>query len=180
MVAPAFPSHPAHQSVAVAVRGGESLWLRPADDDDLEFLRRLYRTFRAAEMAPLPWTQPAKDAFLDDQFLLQHRHFTSVFADADFRVVEQAGAPIGRLYLDRGSDRFLLIDIGLLPALCGRGLGRTLLDWVLAEAGDAGAASVGLHVRPENLAARRLYERCGFEMVGVQDPGHLRMECRVS
>lgn len=173
MTASAFPSD-AGPAPAGPIEIG-ALRLRPARDGDLAFLRRLYRSFRAEEMALVPWSQIARDAFLDDQFRLQHQHFTTVFPNADFLIVEKAGAPIGRLYLHRDQEGLLVVDIGLLPELRRQGLGRVLLEWVVSQASDAGAPKVWLHVLPQNLPARRLYERLGFVVVGGVNV-HMRME----
>lgn len=177
MSASAFPARAPAAATPIAV--GEALRLRPAEDGDLAFLRRLYRTFRAEEMAPVPWSEAAKLAFLEDQFRLQHHHFTTVYADSDFLIVEQAGAPIGRLYLQRRAEAFLVVDIGFLPEARGRGLGRALMAWVGDQARAAGAPKVELHVLPHNIAAMRLYNGLGFETVGI-DHGHLRMDWRLS
>ena len=174
MPASGFPSA-SRAASARSIRIGEALALRTARDGDLDFLRGLYRSFRAEEMAPLPWSGAAKDAFLDDQFRLQHQHFTTVFADADFMIVEQAGAPIGRLYLRRGEEGVLVVDIGLLPEFRRQGLGRALMEWVLKQASETRAPRVWLHVLPQNLPARRLYERLGFAVVG-EEGFHIRME----
>lgn len=172
MTASAFPD--AGPALAAPIKIG-ALRLRPARDGDLAFLRRLYRSFRAEEMALVPWSQIARDAFLDDQFRLQHHHFTTVFSNADFLVVEKAGAPIGRLYLHRDDEGLLVVDIGLLPESRRQGFGRALMEWVVRQASDAGAPKVWLHVLPQNLPARRLYERLGFVVVGEANV-HMRME----
>ena len=158
------------------IRVGAALRLRPAKATDLDFLRTLFHAFRADEMRLVPWSDAAKAAFLDDQFRLQPHHFTTVFADADFLVVERAGAPVGRLYLQRRPDAFLVVDIGFVPAARRRGLGRTVMTWVLDQARAAGAPRVELHVLALNLAARRLYESLGFAVAG-ETPTYLRMTC---
>jgi ribosomal protein S18 acetylase RimI-like enzyme len=168
--------HPALRATsATTVQIGHGLQLRPAHPDDMDFLRRLYRSFRTGEVAPLPWPEAAKEAFLDDQFRLQHAHFTTVFAGADFLVVEQAGEAVGRLYLQRDDQGVLVVDIGLLPQARRQGLGRVLMEWVLREAAQARAPRVWLHVLSSNLPARRLYERLGFVRVS-EDNGRIRME----
>lgn len=48
------------------------------------------------------------------------------------------------------------------------GLGRRLLETLLAEARDRGAGSVLLEVAVDNGPAQRLYETYGFEQVGVR------------
>lgn len=148
------------------------LHLRPIDDADLAFLRALYASTRAGEMAPLPWTQADKDAFLDQQFDAQHRHYQEHYREAEFSVVQYADEPIGRLYVFRGPSTYNLMDISLLPAWRGRGLGGQLLSQLAREA-DAAGKSIRLYVEPDN-PARRLYERFGFAITG-QHPAYLEM-----
>jgi ribosomal protein S18 acetylase RimI-like enzyme len=68
----------------------------------------------------------------------------------------------GRLWLDEGDDRLHILDIALLPAWRGRGLGTRCLQ-ALAEA--AGQRPLSIHVEIHN-PARRLYERLGFVAEG--------------
>jgi [ribosomal protein S18]-alanine N-acetyltransferase len=44
----------------------------------------------------------------------------------------------------------------------GQGLGKQLLDEFLEVSQKEGARTIFLEVRESNLAARRLYEKCGF------------------
>lgn len=53
--------------------------------------------------------------------------------------------------------------IGVLPAWRGRGLGRELLRWGVAEVRDRGAKGVELAVEARNERATNLYRRHGFE-----------------
>lgn len=48
----------------------------------------------------------------------------------------------------------------------GRGIGRALMDWTIAEARRRGATHLHLSVFVDNHRARRFYERYGFEEVG--------------
>lgn len=156
---------PLHTFADLAL-AGPGFCLRRAGREDLPFLLVLYRSFRMAELIYAPWTLQQKHAFLDDQFRLQHQHFVTVFAGADFMILERDSEPIGRLYLDASSPLWLLVDIGLLPAWRGKGIGRALLENVQQEARVSGAASIRLHVAQNNPAARRLYERSGFVATG--------------
>ena len=73
-------------------------------------------------------------------------------------------------------DHVLRIDgLGVLPSAQGRGAGRALVEAAVDRARSAGAAKVTLAVLGSNGSARRLYERCGFEVEGV-----LRGEYRLS
>jgi ribosomal protein S18 acetylase RimI-like enzyme len=52
----------------------------------------------------------------------------------------------------------------------GRGLGRLLSEECLARARDDGAERVALHTGEQMVAARRLYERMGLEVLKEIDP----------
>ncbi|WP_053096210.1 GNAT family N-acetyltransferase [Frateuria defendens] len=151
---------------------GLGVELRPAQDGDLPFLRTLYGELRTAELAAVPWPEAARQAFLDNQFALQHRHYTTHYLPADFLVIEHSGHPIGRLYVHRGEREAVLVDIALRPAWRGRGIGRRLIGLVQAATRQAGLAALALHVELGNAAAQRLYERLGF--VAGEVAGHHR------
>jgi len=148
--------------------------VREAQDGDLPFLQQLYAESRAAELANVPWPDALRQAFLDNQFALQHLHYTRHYQPAHYLLVEQCGKPIGRMYLHCDEHEATLIDIALLDAVRGRGIGSALVRWVQCVARAVQLHSVVLHVAWENLAARRLYERLAFRTEG--DTGsHLRM-----
>ncbi len=130
-------------------------------------------------MRPVPWTAAQKLAFLDDQFRLQHLHFVTHYTRADFLVVEQTG-PVGRLYLDRSTPMWRVIDIGFLPQIRGAGLGSAVLGWVMDRAAARRAGGVDLHVAAANPRARALYARMGFAPEGGVEAAHQRMVWRPS
>src|SRR4029077_6333240 len=111
--------------------------LRPITAADDAFLCALYGSTRAEELAPVPWTEEQKRAFLDMQFRAQTIHYQKHYGDGEFLMIENRGEPIGRLLLHRTSTEIRIIDISLLPAYRGRGIGTNLLCDVL----DEGAAS---------------------------------------
>lgn len=61
-----------------------------------------------------------------------------------------------------GRDAFLT-ELYLVPAQRGRGLGAEVMAFVEDAALAGGARALHLAVRHENAAARRVYERAGFE-----------------
>jgi ribosomal protein S18 acetylase RimI-like enzyme len=136
--------------------------LRVLGNADLPWLRDLYATTRAEEMAPVPWPDAAKRAFLDQQFDLQHRHYLAHYGDADFLAMEHAErGPVGRYYLHRVAPDHLLVDVSLFPEVRGVGLGSALIAHGQREAAALGRG-MRLHVLGANPGARRLYERLGF------------------
>ena len=137
---------------------------RPKTDADRPFLAAVYASTRAAELAMVPWTPAQKAAFLDMQFNAQWQHYERFYPEAEFLVIEQDGQPIGRLYIDRGPEEISLVDIALIPAARGGGLGTRILREILDEARATGKG-VAIHVERFNPALR-LYQRLGFQPAG--------------
>ena len=153
--------------------GEPAVALRPARADDHQFLSQLYASTRVEELAPVPWSDEQKRAFLAEQFEARTTQYAAHFADASFDIVLVDGERAGRTIVARREAELKLIDIALLPEYRGRGIGARLMAPLLAEA-DARGVKVTIYVERFNRA-RRLYERLGF--VTVQDNGvHLRME----
>jgi GNAT superfamily N-acetyltransferase len=139
---------------------------RPARADDRDFLYEVYASTRLEELSPLGWDEAQVKAFLEMQFAAQHDYYQSQFPDADFQIVIEDGRPIGQLYVDRRADEIRIIDIALLPARRGAGLGSGLLKGILEEAAES-ERPVRIHVEQFNPALR-LYERLGFARIGDQ------------
>ena len=146
---------------------------RPMVEDDLPFIEALYASTRTEELALTGWPEAQQQAFLIQQHRAQHQHYRIHFAEAEWLIVERGGEAIGRLYLDNRDDRHRVIDISLVPAARGQGIGGAILSDVIAAA-EAQGKSVSIHVEVSN-PARRLYDRLGF--VTVADEGiYLRLE----
>lgn len=141
----------------------QGISLRPAEDADLPFLREVYVATRWEELQPVPWSTQQKLDFLSQQFALQHHHYHTHYPQTEFMLILQQGVGIGRIYVQRLEDAFCLMDIALLPAHRGQGIGSALLAQLIAEADRAGSR-IGLHVERDN-PAQRLYARSGFELV---------------
>lgn len=135
--------------------------LRTACKEDAAFERVLFETARPDAVALAAWPEAARKLFLDQQFEFQSLHYARAYPNADRLLVVADGAAAGRLILDRTPDAWCVVDIALLPAWRGRGIGTLLLQSVLAEAAAAGASAVTLMVDIDN-PARRLYQRLGF------------------
>ncbi len=150
--------------------------LRPLVASDEAFLRRLYATVRAPELALTGWSDEQKSQFCNMQFDAQDQHYRSHYRDAEFQIVEQLSThpiddvkAIGRVYCARlaESREDRLMEMSLVPEARGRGIGTSLIEAILARAERSGH-TVSLHVEPAN-PARRLYARLGFTVVKTGD-----------
>jgi len=97
---------------------------------------------------------------------IRHRDTTTL-------VAESRGRLAGFAIMEFGDERAHLVLLAVLPALRRGGIGRRLLEWLIASARTAGVESVHLELRAGNEAARGFYRAMGFsETVAV--PGYYR------
>ena len=151
---------------------------RPVKKSDERFLSLLYASTREDELkALMDWSEQQKKEFLEQQFQAQHTFYQQEFKKAEFSLIIMNNQPIGRLYLDRRKDEIRIIDIALLPAYRGMGIGRQLMEGVLGE-GKKRGLPVRIHVERNN-PAMRLYDKLGFKK--LEDKGvYFFMEWRDS
>jgi ribosomal-protein-alanine N-acetyltransferase len=108
-----------------------------------------------AEVYPFPWT---RGNFHDS---LHAGHSCWTLRDADGAL---AGYSIVMLALDEAH----LLNLTVARPFHGSGCGWQLLDWMARRACEHGARTLLLEVRPTNGAAVRLYERYGFQRIGLR------------
>lgn len=137
--------------------------LRPSLADDQSFLLSLYASTRSDELDMLPWDDEQKRVFALMQFNAQTQHYHGSYPQAQSSIILRNEEAVGRMVVNEDTKEFTLVDISLLPAHRGHGIGTHLLRELLSKAVEA-TKPVRLHVLLTN-PARRLYERLGFSFV---------------
>ena len=99
---------------------------------------------------------------------MQYRGRAGNYAEAYPQAVEmllclEDGTHAGLLLLNRGEQAWRIVDIAVLAAYRGQGIGGGVVEQVQQQAAEAGVA-LKLHVLHGNPAAR-LYARLGFRAV---------------
>ena len=102
---------------------------------------------------PFPWT---RGNFLDS---LDSGYEAWVLRDED-------GLLLGYFLMMYVVEEVHLLNITVRPDRQGQGLGRKLLDQLIALARDAGMHAVLLEVRPSNNHALMVYHHLGFAQIG--------------
>ena len=74
--------------------------------------------------------------------------------------------PVGFILARDLGGEIEILSLGVLPPWRRQGIGRALIDSVIAEAGLRRTGSIVLEVAAENEAARHLYAAFGFLQVG--------------
>ncbi|WP_199099837.1 GNAT family N-acetyltransferase [Dyella sp. ASV21] len=100
------------------------------------------------------------DFLAEDDLVFFRSFLPSIFGRLNVRVVERSGCVEGFIATAGHHVEALFVN----PALHGQGLGRQLLDAVMAEASPGPAWTVD--VNEQNPQATRFYERYGFVRMG--------------
>jgi ribosomal protein S18 acetylase RimI-like enzyme len=141
--------------------GREPVDRRPATRADRKFISDLIYDGIA----------PYEDRRLDESAQLDA--VDRLIATVDTSIITVDGIDAGYVAVRRTRDEIYLSSIALLPACRRRGLGKRLLEELIAEAAAAGVP-LRLAVREQN-PAHRLYERLGFVLIRSEGT-KLRME----
>lgn len=128
-------------------------------------------TRRPATEADIPFLLGLRRETMDDHLLASgadtseasHRERLLYRFDCA-EVLLMKDEPVGLLKVDHGDSEWKVIQIQLSPAVQGQGVGRQVLEGVIADARKAGV-DVVLSVLKAN-PARSLYERLGFLVEG--------------
>jgi ribosomal protein S18 acetylase RimI-like enzyme len=133
--------------------------VRPADDDDRPFLFAVFASARREVLAPLGWDERAKQSFLRTQFEAEERDWRRYRGVQDL-VVLRGDQPVGRIALAEDDHEMRILDLTLLPAHRGQGIGSRLLAALLDQARRS-HRTVRMHVERSNRALE-LCRRMGF------------------
>ncbi|WP_426438307.1 N-acetyltransferase family protein [Bradyrhizobium genosp. P] len=140
--------------------------LRLAAPADEPFLRDLYKSSRAGEFAATGLPPAAIEPLLDQQYRAQAAGYAAQFPGAVALIILYRDAPVGRLILEAADLSWRIVDLALLDAMRGQGIGSDIIEAVGRAASTHGARELCLAVLSGNAAARRLYERLGFAISG--------------
>lgn len=138
--------------------------LRASTVADRDFLHTVYASTRTAEFVGAGWSPAEIETLLAGQFTTQDAYYRRHYPHGRFDVVQCDATAVGRLYHDWSGSEARVIDIALLPAHRGAGIGTRLMCALVAEAARR-ALPMSLYVEFDN-PVRSLYRRLGFVPVG--------------
>jgi L-amino acid N-acyltransferase YncA len=139
------------------------LAVRAMTSGDADRVRAIYQAGIDGGNASFETAAPAWTAF-DAAKLPDHRH---VAVDPD-------GAVIGWVAVSPTSSRAVYAgvvehSVYVDPAAQGRGVGRLLLDALIASTEAAGIWTIQSGAFPENTASLALHRRAGFRVIGTRE-----------
>lgn len=146
--------------------------MRPAAADDEPLLRAVFAQSSREALLAGGLAEREVELLLESQHRAWVAQLRSEYPDAGHGVVEVDGVPVGRIVVDRRPGEIRVVDVTLLAASRGLGIGSDVLRLLQAEAGASGQL-LGLRV-PRGGAAERLCTRLGFREA-VADETHVEM-----
>jgi ribosomal protein S18 acetylase RimI-like enzyme len=132
--------------------------LRPATEDDYEFLYHLHAA-AMGEYVAATWGWEES---------WQREYFAEKWDPSKRQIIQVNGRDAGVLVVSWRSDEIYLELIELLPIYQGRGVGTAVLQDLIARSREQQLPLV-LHVLKANKPARRLYQRLGFHVVAEEE-----------
>ena len=133
---------------------------RPCESRDGDFLFALFTGVRAGDFAALNWTPEQLEPLLRVQFALQSQSYAATFPRAVHEIICLAEQPVGRMVTEETGQAVHLVDIALIPACRGRGVGSAALRKLQMQCARL-RKPLTLQVARNNRAIQ-LYERLGF------------------
>jgi ribosomal protein S18 acetylase RimI-like enzyme len=147
--------------------------LRPVQEKDGSFIEAVYGSTREDELKRTNWPEQQKKAFIIMQSMAQLAEYKTKFPGAVFEVIVYKNKDAGRFYTWESDTEIRLIDITLLPAFRGKGIGTFLLKELIKKSNKL-QKKISLHVEPDNPA---LYLYSGLGFMRVRNNGrHYYME----
>lgn len=132
------------------------------------------QTYRAIRLAMLRESPSAFGGTHDEAARNDERVWRQRLTDNAVLLARVAWTPAGSamysVYGAADPGDCSLFGMWVDPGFRRTGVGRALVESVLAQARAAGKRRVILHVVADNLGARRLYERAGFVATGRSVP----------
>lgn len=87
---------------------------------------------------------------------------------AYFYVAKAGGETVGYIGMHCAADECYVANVGVAQNYRGEGIGSSLVNYAIERAREMKMSFISLEVRPSNETAVKIYERFGFERVGLR------------
>jgi len=136
--------------------------LRRKDENDSDFLFKLFGEIKIAELNAGSWPQQMQDQLIQMQFTAFEQSVKNEYPFSEDYIILHDSERAGRLQINKEVDHIRVINISLLPAYRNKGIGSGILKKIIQEAESANKP-VLLEVDKVNTAVN-LYRRLRFEV----------------
>jgi ribosomal protein S18 acetylase RimI-like enzyme len=150
-----------------------SITLRPATEDDADFLLTLFKSSRGDDLRGLGWEEDRIGEFLEMQYEAQLNFLNADHPKLDDQIVLADGTAVGHLAIEQRPNEIRLVDLSLLPEHRNAGTGALLIQELQTQ-----AAAAKRPLRCQVIRFNRaigLFERLAFRRTS-ETGSHFQME----
>ena len=149
-------------AMTIGTTTAAAVGIRPFHDEDWPSVRAIYAQGIATRNATYEIEPPTFERWAATH-PPEHRF-----------VATRDGEVVGWVALTPVSDRCVYAGVGehsvyVADSVRGRGIGRRLLETLIAHADAGGIWTIQSGIFPENIASVELHLRCGFRIVGTRE-----------
>lgn len=150
-----------------SIRLPNELGLHAAQAEHRAFMHQLFRSTRE-HLYSMPMPRQFIDTLVDQQYQLQQAAYARQFPNARTLIVQLSDEAIGKIILDENETILHIVDFAIEPGMRGRGYGTAVLRAIQAGT-EKCRGQIRLSVDRQNLPARGLYRRLGFQVSATSD-----------
>ncbi|MDO3410554.1 GNAT family N-acetyltransferase [Saccharibacillus sp. CPCC 101409] len=136
--------------------------------EEQRFLYKVYADSRREEMESWGWNKEQRAWFLQMQYEFRRRSYEMRYEKPEVYVIGANGQRAGQVTTAAQDGMLWIVDIAVLSPFRNHGIGTRVIRDLQTQAARQ-RLRVGLHVRLDNPAARRLYERLRFRVESASE-----------
>ena len=142
--------------------------IRHATLSDIPLIREL--CFKVWPQTYAPILPRAKIDYMLDLMYSAASLQRQIDGGSEFIIAYNNKEPVGfAAYFESSPAVFKLDKIYILPSEQGKGSGRFVIDYIIREIKNKGAAALQLQVNRNNDNAKKFYEKLGFGVIDSRD-----------
>lgn len=138
-----------------------NIQIRPATIADVEAILYIYA--KALDNDKVLSVEKAEEIFLKQQ---QYPDYQVFVAELDNEIIGTFALLIMENIAHLGTPSAVVEDVGVLPTLQGKGIGRIMMEFALAKAKEKGCYKMSLSSNLRREQAHQFYESLGFKKHG--------------
>ncbi|WP_435354196.1 GNAT family N-acetyltransferase [Emticicia sp. SJ17W-69] len=138
-----------------------NIQIRPAKIDDVSAILYIYA--KALDNDKVLSVEKAEEIFLKQQ---QYPDYQVFVAELDNKIIGTFALLIMENMAHLGTPSAVVEDVGVLPTLQGKGIGKIMMEFALAKAKEKGCYKMSLSSNLRREQAHQFYESLGFKKHG--------------
>jgi ribosomal protein S18 acetylase RimI-like enzyme len=148
--------------------GGRTITLRPAAQQDENFLYNLYKLSRVDEFSMTGIGEQQFDMLMRMQYTARKMTYENNYPVSSHSIVVVDGTEAGQIWVFSDARQYRVIDIAIAGAFQNQGVGSSLMKSLIAQATRA-EIPLRCSIATNNPGSLRFHQRLGFRIVSSNE-----------